>query len=166
MLDASIACWECKRRFDALRPITAVHELFRGQTIKAWGGPGKGTIEMDGTDWMPYQKSDFVTPPFAEYVSGHSTMSRAAAFILKSFTGDDRFQGCYIFKKGSSLIEPGITPAQDIKLDWPKFSDAAAEAGLSRLYGGIHFKLSNESGQKLGDAVGGLSWEKALFYFN
>lgn len=166
MLDASIACWECKRRYDSVRPVTAVHELCKGQKIKAWGGPLKGTVEMDGKDWMPYQLSNFVTPPFAEHVSGHSNFSRAAATILQCYTGSDNFQGCFEVKCGSSQIEPGKTPATDIMLDWPTFTAAAEEAGMSRLYGGIHFKRGNELGQKLGEAIGRCVWEKALYYFN
>ncbi|HEV8083744.1 MAG TPA: vanadium-dependent haloperoxidase, partial [Chitinophagaceae bacterium] len=166
MLDVSIAVWECKRRYDSVRPITAIHELYRGRIIKAWGGPFKGTVEMDGKDWMPYQLSNFVTPPFPEHVSGHSTFSRAAATILQSYTHKDIFEGCFLVKKGSSRIEPGKTPSVDIMLDWPTFTAAAEEAGVSRLYGGIHFKRGNDLGQKLGAAVGKCVWEKAVYYYN
>lgn len=166
MLDSSIACWECKRRYDSVRPITAIHELYNGRRIKAWGGPFKGIVDMDGKEWMPYQQPDFVTPPFAEHVSGHSTISRAAAVILQSYTHKDSFEGCFLVKKGSSHIEPGKTPVSDIMLDWPTLTAAAEEAGVSRLYGGIHFKRANDLGQKLGASVGKCVWEKALYYFN
>ena len=61
-----------KRAYDsAVRPITAIPFLFRGKTIRAWGGPGKGTVEMDGALWIPYQAAAFSdTPPFPDYVSG------------------------------------------------------------------------------------------------
>lgn len=166
MLDASIACWECKRQYDSVRPITAIHELYRGKIIKAWGGPFKGPVEMDGKDWMPYQRPNFVTPPFPEHVSGHSTISKAAAFIINAYTKKEDFDGCFLIKKGSSRIEPGKTPSEDIMLKWPTISAAVAEAGISRLYGGIHFKRANELGQKLGFLVGKCGWEKALLYFN
>lgn len=166
MLDASIACWECKRRYDSVRPITAIHELYRGRIIKAWGGPFKGTVEMNGKDWMPYQHADFLTPPFPEHVSGHSTFSKAAAHIINAYTKKESFAGCFVVKKGSSQIEPGKTPSVDIKLEWPTLTAAAEEAGISRLYGGIHFKRANELGQKLGSSVGKCAWEKALVYFN
>lgn len=166
MLDSSIACWECKRRYDSVRPITAIHELYRGRTIKAWGGPFKGTVEMDGKDWMPYQRDDFVTPPFPEYVSVHSVFSKAAAYIIHAYTKKDTFNGCFLVKKGSSSIEPGKTPSVDVMLEWPTLTAAAEEAGMSGLYGGIHFKKANESGQKLGAAIGKCVWEKAVIYFN
>jgi len=166
MLDASIACWECKHYYDSVRPITAIRELYRGKKIYAWGGPGKGTIEMNGEDWMPYQASDFVTPAFPEHVSGHSTFSRAAATILECYTGSDEFGGCTVIEPCSSKIEPGVTPKEKVTLEWPSFSAAAEEAGMSRLYGGIHFQNGNQHGQRLGEKIAKAVWEKAIFYFN
>ena len=77
MLDASIAAWDTKRSYDSIRPVTAINLLFNGKKIRAWGGPGKGTVEMDGSQWIPFQLSTFPSPPFPEYVSGHSTYSSA-----------------------------------------------------------------------------------------
>jgi len=162
LLDASIACWECKRYYDSVRPVTAVRELYRGKDIQAWGGPHKGTQTIKGENFQPY----IATPPFAEHVSGHSNFSRAAATILKCYTGSDHFDGCTVVKKGSSTVEPGTTPKQEITLEWPTFSDASEQAGISRLYGGIHFTKGNQDGQKLGEEIGKCAWEKALFYFN
>ena len=162
LLDSSIACWECKRYYDFVRPITAIRETYRGKDIQAWGGPHKGTQTIKGETWQPY----ISTPPFAEHVSGHSNFSRAAATILKSYTCSDHFDGCTIVKKCSSTIEPGTTPKQDIELEWPTFTDAAAQAGMSRLYGGIHFARGNQDGQTLGAEIGKSAWEKAQFYFN
>jgi hypothetical protein len=162
MLDASITCWECKRYYDYVRPVTAIRELYRGQKVQAWGGPFQGCKTINGEDWLPY----IATPPFAEHVSGHSNFSRAAAVILSCYTGSDKFGGYTIFEKGCSSIEPDKTPQEDIKLDWPTFTDAAEQAGMSRLYGGIHFMLGNLEGLKLGEAIGQNAWEKAQFYFN
>ena len=162
LLDAAIACWESKRHYDYVRPITAIRELFKGKDIAAWGGPRKGTKTIKGEQWQPY----LPTPPFPEYVSGHSTFSSAGAVVLRCFTGRDDFDGCSIHRKGSSQIEPGFTPHQEITLSWPTFTAAAEEAGMSRLYGGIHFRQANENGQQLGREVGQCAWEKAKFYFN
>ena len=162
LLDASIASWECKRYYNSVRPVTAIRELFRGEEIQAWGGPHKGTRTLPGENWQPY----LPTPPFPEHVSSYSTFSHAAATILKQFTGSDEFGGCYTVAKGSSIIEPHTTPQCDVLLDWPTFTIAAEQAGMSRLYGGIHFPNGNECGQTLGVSVGRNAWEKALFYFN
>jgi len=164
--DAGIAAWDGKRAFDSVRPVTAVPYLFQGQTIQAWGGPGKGTISMDGSQWIPYQPSTFPTPPFPEYISGHSTFSAAAAAVLRSWTGSDSFGASVTFGPGSSIIEPGITPANAITLQWHTFTDAANEAGISRRYGGIHFLAGDLMGRFVGNLVGFQAWQKAQTYFN
>ena len=166
VLDASIAVWDCKRLFDYVRPITAIHFLFEGQKVKAWGGPFQGTKFIFGEDWKPYQAANFVTPPFAEYVSGHSTFSAASAEILRLFTGSDAFGASVTLAPGSSLIEPGLTPASPVTLSWATFSEAADEAGLSRRYGGIHFRDGDFEGRNMGRKIGATVWAKAQTYFD
>jgi len=165
MFDSSIAAWDAKREYDSVRPVTAIPLLFRGRKIRAWGGPGKGTVEMDGAQWIPYQPATFPTPPFPEYVSGHSTYSAAAARILQLWTGSDRFGDSVTLAKGSSKIEPGTTPSQPITLRWETFTEAAIEAGMSRRYGGIHFRAVDLAGQRLGHVVAEKAWKKAESYF-
>jgi hypothetical protein len=118
LLDAGIAAWDCKRHFDSVRPITALRQRYAGERVRAWGGPGRGTREIDGRDWLPYQRANFITPPFPEYVSGHSTFSAAAAEILKRVTGSDDFGGSVTVAPRSSSIEPGITPRVAVTLSW------------------------------------------------
>lgn len=166
MFDASIAAWDAKREYDSVRPVTAIPLLFRGKKIRSWGGPGKGTIEMDGAQWIPYQPATLPTPPFPEYVSGHSTYSAAAARILQLWTGSDRFGDSVTLAKGSSKIEPEITPSLPVTLKWETFTDAATQAGMSRRYGGIHFRAADEAGRRLGQAVANRVWEKAQSYFD
>lgn len=166
LLDASIAVWDCKAHYDSVRPITALRFLFSGQQIAAWGGPFQGTRQIDGKDWLPYQPATFLTPPFAEYVSGHSTFSAAAAEILKRFTGHDGFHHGVLIAPGSSRIEPGLTPRRWTVLYWPTFSAAADEAGLSRRLGGIHFLDGDLAGRALGRQVGRAVWSRARALFN
>jgi hypothetical protein len=160
-LDASIVAWDAKRAFDSVRPATAICYLFHGQQIRSWGGPGKGTIIMDGADWLPYQPASFPTPPFPEFISGHSTFSAAAATVLELFTGSGRFGDSVTLAPGTSATEPGITPAAPVRLHWSTFTDAANEAGISRRYGGIHFKAADLVGRATGRAIGLQAWEKA-----
>jgi PAP2 superfamily len=166
MLDASIAAWDAKRAYDSVRPVTAISTLFRGTKIRAWGGPGKGTVEMDGSEWLPYQLATFPTPPFPEYVSGHSTYSASAARILTLWTGSDHFGHSVTLAAGSSKIEPSLTPALPITLKWETFTAAADEAGMSRRYGGIHFERADLAGRKLGRLVADRAWAKAQTYFD
>ena len=166
LLDSSIACWEAKRHYDYVRPISAIRKLYRDQPIRAWGGPGRGTQTILGQNWQPYQPLTFVTPPFAEYMSGHSTFSAAAATVLKKFTGSDSFGAVTLVRAGSSKVEPGIAPGNDVTLYWPTFEAAADEAGLSRRLGGIHFKDGDKAGRRVGKLIGKQTWRKALIYFN
>src|SRR3989454_1615427 len=110
IFDGGIVAWDCKRAFDSVRPVTAIPYLYASQQIMAWGGPGKGTQLIYGQNWIPYQPSTFPTPPFPEYISGHSTFSAAGAEILTLFTGSDEFGDSVTLPAGSSKIEPGVTP--------------------------------------------------------
>jgi hypothetical protein len=165
LLDASIAVWDAKRTYDSERPITAVHWLFAGKMVRAWAGPYRGVGDIDGSQWMPYQPANVVTPPFAEYVSGHSAFSAAAAQILKSYTGSDYFGASVVILPGSSAVEPGVVPASNVTLSWNTFTDAANQAGLSRRYGGIHFEDGDLRARAMGRAVGAIVWNKARILF-
>ncbi|MBK9308378.1 MAG: vanadium-dependent haloperoxidase [Nitrospira sp.] len=166
VLDASVSSWHFKRFYDYVRPVSAIHFLFTGQPVRAWAGPGLGTRLIDGAHWQPYQASTIVTPPFAEYVSGHSIFSASAARVLKLFTGSDRFGHSVTIPAGQSVVEPGLVPASDLTLRWRTFSDAADEAGISRRYGGIHFVDGDLQARKMGKKIGKQAWRKALTYFH
>lgn len=167
VLDAGIACWETKRIYDSVRPITAIHYLYTGKQVRAWGGVGMGTQTIDGKDWLPYgQAATVISPPFPEFTSGHSTFSAAAAVVLNHFTGSDRFGFSVTKAVGSSTIEPGITPHQPVTFKFPTFTAAAEHAGMSRIVSGIHYMDANLLGQKMGRQVGEVVWQKALTYFN
>jgi membrane-associated phospholipid phosphatase len=161
IFDASIVAWDAKRTFDSVRPVTAIPFLFHGRQIRAWGGPYAGTQVVDGGRWIPYQASTFPTPPFPEFISGHSTFSAAGAEVLSLFTGSDYFGDSVTFAAGSSQIEPGATPAQPVTLSWRSFFDAANQAGISRRYGGIHFEAADLTGRVVGRLIGRQALAKA-----
>lgn len=162
LLDASIAVWDCKVSYDYVRPVSAVRFLFAGQLIFAWGGPFQGTRLIPGEHFRSY----IATPPFAEYTSGHSAFSAVSATILRLFTGHSFFGGQVTFPAGSSSVEPGLTPATEVTLMWHTFDEAADEAGLSRRYGGIHFRQADLESRQMGKDIGRLAWRKALAYFS
>ena len=166
VLDASVSSWHVKRVFDYVRPVSAIHFLFAGEQVKAWAGPGLGTRLIDGATWEPYQANTVVTPPFPEYVSGHSIFSASAARVLKEFTGSDVFGHSVTVSAGTSRVEPGLAPVADVTLTWRKFSDAADEAGISRRFGGIHFIDGDLQARKMGGKIGRQAWRKAMTYFN
>jgi hypothetical protein len=166
LLDASITAWDAKRHWNSVRPITAVRWLKQGQRVQAWGGPYQGTKTIRGEDWLPYQPATFPTPPFPEYLSGHSTFSAAAAILLKAATGSDTFGMSVTIAAGSSRVEPGAVPAAPVTLSWKSFTAAADQAGISREYGGIHFNDGDFEARKAGELVGLQAWSKAKTYFN
>lgn len=121
-----------------------------------------------GERWWPYQRPSFVTPPFAGYVSGHSTYSRAAAEVLTLITGDEFFPGGmgeFVAKKNNFLVfEKG--PSVDVKLQWATYRDASDQTSLSRIWGGIHPPIDDIPGRIMGDMVGKKAYSFAIPYFN
>src|SRR5213594_1263111 len=89
--DAGIVAWHIKRKYNGVRPITAIRFAKQGQTIYAWGGPGRPTEHIPGEKWSPYNPGGNLTPPFPGYFSGHSVFSRSSATVLALFTGRDDF---------------------------------------------------------------------------
>jgi hypothetical protein len=129
MADAAICAWEAKYTFNFWRPVTAIRN---GDT------DGNPATVADPT-WT----SLLGTPPFPDYVSGHSTFSGAASRVLAHFYKRNRIR----FTTGSDFL-PGVTR------HFRSFSAAAAEAAVSRLYGGIHYRFANEDGMSSGVEIG------------
>ena len=143
---------------------------------RAWRGPdyitdpetdqaGVGWILIE--DWWPYQRPTFVTPPFAGYVSGHSTYSRAAAEVLTLLTGSEFFPGGlgeFLAPENAFLVfEEG--PSVDVTLQWATYQDAADECSLSRIYGGIHPPADDIPGRFMGATMGPDAVAEAKVYF-
>ncbi len=128
LADAAIACWDAKYTFNTWRPVTA---------IKQAALDGNDATTADAT-WQ----SLIATPPFPEYTSGHSTFSSTAATVLTELIGDN------VNFTTSSIGLPGVTRS------FTSFQQAAQEAGISRIYGGIHFLSANISGLECGEQIG------------
>ena len=156
-MDAFIASWDSKMFYDYARPYALVHEYYNKQKIKAWGGEGKGIIEMDGKDWRPYSPEIFLCPPFPSYVSGHSTISGGCAEALKIWTGSDEF-GSKSELVAGALTEPDNL-GDTVILEFPTFTETAEMAGLSRVLGGYHIQADNVAGLELGRNVAKETWK-------
>jgi hypothetical protein len=156
-MDCFIACWDSKLFYDYARPYALVHHYYKNIIIKAWGGPGKGIVEMKGENWRPYSPDTFLCPSFQGYVSGHSTISGGCAEALRLFTGNDYF--------GSSVdLIPGLMTEPDhigekVTLQFPTFTETANMAGNSRVLGGYHIQSDNIEGLKLGRKVAHEAWD-------
>lgn len=129
MADAAVVSWKAKYDYNYWRPVAAIREADTD------GNP----LTVVDPAWTPL----LVTPPFPEYTSGHSTFSGAAAAVLKGFFGTDDIA----FTAESDDV-PGVFRS------YPSFSAAAAESGMSRIYGGIHFMSANRFGISSGTRVG------------
>tara|TARA_X000001036_G_scaffold300017_1_gene279146 strand:- start:2292 stop:3644 length:1353 start_codon:yes stop_codon:yes gene_type:complete len=120
LFDSFISCWDEKWKTIVVRPETLINEYI-------------------DEDWLPLLQ----TPPFPEYTSGHSVISRASAVILTKIFGDE-----FSFDD-TSEIEFGL-PMRS----FDSFIHASDEAAISRLYGGIHYEMAISNGVTQGQEIG------------
>lgn len=145
--------------------------------LRAWRGPdfvAEPDTDVAGVDWIlaehwwPYQRPTFITPPFAGFVSGHSTYSRAAAEVMTLMTGDAYFPGgigeFYAPKNEFLVFEDG--PSRDVTLQWATYRDASDQCSLSRIWGGIHPPADDIPGRFIGMEIGPDAFYLAERYFN
>jgi hypothetical protein len=128
--DAAIVSWDNKYQANFWRPITAIRQADLD---------GNAATQPDPT-WTPL----IATPPFPTYTSGHSTFSGAAAEILKQYFGADNVSFTTSAEGAAGVPDRSFT----------SFSQAAAEAADSRLFGGIHYRFDNQHGLQNGIALG------------
>jgi len=144
--------------------------------LYTWKGPEfiiDPNIDVAGVDWIlaeewfPYQRPSFVTPPFAGYVSGHSTYSRAAAEVLTLLTGTEYFpggMGTFDITANEFLVfEEG--PSVSFQLQWATYQDASDQCSLSRIWGGIHPPIDDIPGRRIGFKIGKSAFAFAENYF-
>ncbi|MFI9561151.1 vanadium-dependent haloperoxidase [Nonomuraea endophytica] len=154
IFDVTVATWYFKRRYDAVRPFSAIRYLYGDKKVTAWGGPGRGTVnDITGNEWRSYPN----THDHSEYPSGTSANCMAYTQAARRFLGTDKIDITVPRAKGSSLIEPGITPATDITLRWNNWTDLANDCRMSRVWAGVHFRAATQNvaeyAPKVGDSV-------------
>ncbi len=177
LFQASITAWRVKRTYMQQRPIQAIMQR-PAHPMSNWNG----SISSDV--WVPYQETNFVTPPFPDYISGHSTFSGAAAAILSEVLGDVQptdidttftqqelnlispiFARSALYSKAVCtpaclFFAPAISnidaayPYTTIATDYGTWRQMAQECGKSRIYGGIHTQSANAAGLLIGDSIG------------
>jgi len=141
--------------------------------VLAWNRePEDPETQLSGTDWIlaehwvPYQQNNFITPAFASYVSGHSTFSRAAAEVMTQFTGSQYFpEGLGEMTFTPEFLDFEIGPSEAVTLQWASYYDAADEAGISRLWGGIHVAPDDFAGRVIGSVLGASAYDYAIEHF-
>jgi hypothetical protein len=131
--------------------------------VRAWlGNPENPATESSGVgwvrgvEWLPFQRDTFVTPAFPGYFSGHSTFSRSAAEAMTFVTGSEYFPGglSEFHAPADTFLGVEMGPSEPITLQWATYQDASDEAGISRLYGGIHIRADDFAGRILGYDIG------------
>jgi hypothetical protein len=173
--DTGITIWDNKTRYNSVRPFSAVRSLFSEDLITAWGGPGQGTVDnITGREWRPYLPSanhPEYPSATAGFAKGHETAAKL--YLTKVLGFSKRKANNLAFWKpsvpvagmplgvepGSSVIEPGITPAKRLILGWETWSEFSAEAGDSRLLAGVHFADAIPAGQIIGEKIGKTTFE-------
>ena len=120
LFDAFISCWDEKWETLVVRPETLINQYY-------------------DEDWVPLLQ----TPPFPEYTSGHSVISRAAALALTDIYGSD-----------FSFVDTTESAYGLPDRSYDSFIQASEEAAISRLYGGIHYMMAIEEGIRQGQRVG------------
>ena len=172
LFEGSRVTWAQKYAFMEARPIQEIRRRYAGQQITSWNGV------IDGAQWIPYQVSSFVTPPFPDFPSGHSHFTQAFALTMNKWFGPNinkntitydlqtlystSFRsnqtvsfGDFTFLPGSSAVEPGVTPVAPVTLSFSTWQDMSDQSGMSRLFGGIHTISAHYGSQTSANAVDG-----------
>lgn len=180
LYQSSICAWRLKRNHLQARPIQKIRQYEIGKPIsEPWNNKNFGQY------WLPYQELNFVTPPFPDFVSGHSTFSSSSSKILCYLLETDMINlanpvsnieilqylspvlnnnianfslnNFFVLPKTSN-IQSGVVPATSINLNWVCWTEMARSSGKSRVYGGIHIESSNQGGLYLGSMIGDKVW--------
>lgn len=162
LFEGSRVIWNVKTAYVQARPIQEIRHRYFGTLINTWNS----ATPIPAEQWVPYQMSHFVTPPFADFSSGHSYFSQVFANcmsywlgasiptvpavpvpaqqllslspVLTSASTAPQLYATFIIDSGASEIEPSVVPATPVTLTFSTWSSLAHQIGMSRLYGGIH----------------------------
>jgi hypothetical protein len=173
VFQGSICAWKLKRMYLQARPI---------QTIRH---------NESNDNWLPYQESNFVTPPFPDFVSGHSTFSSVSSRIIYQVLKENSIdlRGVLMNSQLLKLLNPILfskmdnttinlcqinvlpssseiktnTPLSGCSIGWSTLDEMADDAGRSRIYGGIHYESSNQAGLSMGRELAMILGQKYAF---
>jgi hypothetical protein len=157
--DITIASYYFMRKYDSVRPFSAIRYLYGNRKITAWGGPGKGTVsDITGDEWQSYLNGQ-AGADYPEYPSATVAACVAFAEQARRALGTDNIDISIPIAKGFSSVEPGVTPANDITLHWSSFTEFAKDCGQSRIWGGENFRSSIEAANQYAPKIGDLAYE-------
>lgn len=177
LFHSAITAWRVKLKYNQARPIQTIRQMYRGTEITTWDGS-----RIDGSTWTPFQDPSFITPPFPDFVSGHSTFSTSVATWVvhvlhtDSITSSGLTCPATFWMAFTNMFSQNVkahldtlscelrlfpdcsqyapdTPQSYVTLSWQSWTDIFRQVGISREYGGIHYTSSNYGGQALGTWV-------------
>jgi membrane-associated phospholipid phosphatase len=177
LFEVSRVVWGLKREHMQARPIQEIRAAYYGEMLTGYDG-----APVRGEHWIPYQEANFVTPPFADFPSGHSAFSQVFALVMSAWFGaaipadttitataadlrriSPLFTGAsadvaipfgeFMVPAGASRIQPAIVPAAPAVLRWSTWQEMADDAGISRKYGGIHATSAHVGSQAAARAL-------------
>lgn len=179
LFEGSRVIWSIKTAFKQSRPIQEIRHRYFGTTIPSWNS----ALPIAAESWVPYQLDTFVTPPFADFSSGHSYFSRTFAQCMAYWYGSaipampvmavskqqlqhlsplfNNLQttelelpyATFVVGAGYSEIQPGVVPASSVTLSFTGWDELATQVGMSRLYGGIHCISAHEGSVAVANAL-------------
>ena len=158
--DATIVTWNNKLMYNSVRPVTAIKFLYKNIALTAWGGPGIGTVtDITGKEWKSYLHTD----AHSEFPSLNACLCSAVFTFYKKYFRTNDF-GLSITKiKGSSIVEPDLTPSQNITLGpYKTFDDYIDECAISRVWGGVNFMAAIKESKKLCAPIGLAAYDFVL----
>jgi hypothetical protein len=175
LFQAGLCVWNAKYKIFEQRPIQFVRNM-EEENITNFYFQDITTTKK----WLPYQERNFVTPPFPDYVSGHSTFSSVGCEILNKVIGENLldknlkiegsklkiltpiFNNSYdetlqltcinVYPKTSTVVNNKY-PTKMVNLRFNTWTDMSIQAGISRIYGGIHISSSNYPGMIVGKMI-------------
>lgn len=175
LFEGSRVVWAIKSHYMQSRPIQEIRHMYYGSEVASWNGV------VAAEAWVPYQTSSFVSPPFADFCSGHSYFSQTFAQCMTRWFGTavpplsvdvsktqlTRFAPLFAgnaeitawqylsfqVAAGSSEIEPGSVPSVGTTLAFGTWAELAQEVGMSRLYGGIHCITAHQASVAVSNAL-------------
>lgn len=179
LFSASIVCWKVKFTHMQARPIQEIRKILPLENVTTWD-----TSVVQNNVWKPWQRLNGRTPPFPDFMSGHSTFSSAAAVVFDHFfpkalveiefeqftpqhatmiqgfldNGLPNTVKHVSVNVGSSAFPQGDSPAPfpttSVCLDFKSWQELAELSGISRIYGGIHCQSANQTALIIGNKIG------------
>ena len=165
--DMGIVTWQEKARYDAVRPVTAIGYLYDDEPMTIWSTAGQEPLAVPANEWRSYLD----TADHPEYPSATTSFCAAYAEVWRHYSGTDTIPEYVgprgelipgygtVYPAGSSVVERGITPVNDVTISFDSWSDYAEQCAASRVISGTHFWPAVEESLKTGRIVGAAAFE-------